>query len=232
MIEDADLLWDRVLRPIEPGGVLYVVGGPPCQQLSPAGQGRGHLGLTGSESRLCYAFPLLVAVAIRRRPDVQVHFTIENAGAMQDVFAKAIEEAMGMKGRPRASTVIDAGPWAGFPRRRTFVTSLPAAEAVDRWRVPRRPAPWESGWAHPGGELPTLMRARSRREQPIQVSPYQYAPRFLVFTRELASKSAGARLAHLSRAVPERHQEAWKMLRAGRLPGPGGPAEGAADRLA
>ena len=50
----------KMLKEVEPGAMLVVVGGSPCQQLTLAGRHGGREGLCGSDSWNFYVFPLVL----------------------------------------------------------------------------------------------------------------------------------------------------------------------------
>ena len=86
----------RVLREVEPGAMLLIVGGSPCQQLTLAGRHGGREGLCGGDSWNFYVFPLVLYAAKRARLDIDVHVTVENAGSMMGKFKRAIAGALGI----------------------------------------------------------------------------------------------------------------------------------------
>eukprot|EP00974_Lingulodinium_polyedra_P003294 308249-Lingulodinium_polyedra.AAC.1 len=73
-----------VLRDVPQGGLLLIMAGSPCQELTSVGPHGGELGLTGSQSVLYHAVPAIARVASFLRPDIYVHVFAENAASAKD----------------------------------------------------------------------------------------------------------------------------------------------------
>ena len=86
----------QVLRAVPIGGLLLVIGGFPCKQLSVAGPLRGRLGLAGQDSPLFFIFPALARAVQELRPDVIVHILAENAGSMLPANLGVMAQALGL----------------------------------------------------------------------------------------------------------------------------------------
>ena len=83
-----------MLAEVEPGALLVIIGGSPCQQLTLAGRHGGKEGLCGDGSWNFYVFPLILHAARQARPDAEVHVTVGNAGSMMEKFKLAISGAL------------------------------------------------------------------------------------------------------------------------------------------
>ena len=60
-----------------------LIGGSPCQDVSPMGPGRGRTGLCGERSIHFFVFPVLAWAITWARPDLTVHVVVENAGSIK-----------------------------------------------------------------------------------------------------------------------------------------------------
>ena len=207
-----DLLENRgrtlagMLAEIEPGAMLIIVGGPPCQQLTLAGRHCGREGLCGDDSWNFYVFPLILHAARRARPDIDVHVTVGNAGSMMEEFRAAIARALGIPirdasagagrcglgidGEGEFAPVIDARRFSPHTRKRIFFSTLPPAK--DPWTIRGgRPPPWDEGWERrsPSGlgplrDMPPMMRGRGPYPG-IRPSAYQFHPDFLLYSSNM-----------------------------------------------
>ena len=204
-----DLLRNRgrvlagMLAEIEPGAMLIIVGGPPCQHLTLAGRHGGRDGLCGDDLRNFYVFPLILHAARRARPDIDVHVTVENAGPMMEKIKVAIVRALGiftrdanagvgphgleLDGGCEFAPVIDARRFSPYAKKRNFFSTLPPAE--DQCMIPGgRPPPWDEGWERrsssglgPLRGMPPVMRGRGPYPG-IKPSAYQFHPDFLLYS--------------------------------------------------
>ena len=104
-----------MLAEIEPGAMLVIVGGSPCQQLTLAGRHGGREGLCGDDSWNFYVFPLILHAARRARPDIDVHVTVENAGSMMEEFRVAIVRALGIS--TKDANAGHRAAWTGTRRQ-------------------------------------------------------------------------------------------------------------------
>ena len=138
------------------------------------GPGGGMLGLCGERSVHFQVFPALAWALSRWRPDLCIHVVAENVASMRPAHQRAMCASLGVRGADHAQA-FDAAAWTSMPRRRTFLSTL---APVDRsYRPPRRPEPWDAGWAlAPGGRAPTMLRAQSAPGEPIRASTCQYGP--------------------------------------------------------
>eukprot|EP00972_Heterocapsa_arctica_P027585 4055423-Heterocapsa_arctica.AAC.1 len=75
-----------MLSHIEPGAMVLIIGGSPCQQLTTMGKERGATGLCGPDSKHFFALPLLRWAVETARPDLITHVLAENAGSMLPIF--------------------------------------------------------------------------------------------------------------------------------------------------
>ena len=248
-----DLLRNRgrtlvgVLAKVEPGAMLIVVGGSPCQQLTLAGRHGGREGLCGSESWNFYVFPLVVHAIKTARPDVVVHVVVENAGSMAAKFRDAIAVALGIPGdggpsdahpaqqgehsRGGFAPVIDARRFSPFTRKRIFFSTLPPAE--NQWAIRGgRPPPWDSGWERrstggigPLKDMPPMMRGRGPPPG-MRPSAYQFHPDYLLYSGAMLNIAHYKIIPAITRAMPEHVREGFRGIMASR--GPVG--EGVRDR--
>ena len=89
-----DLLrWDAraprgVLATVPAQGLLMIVSGSPCRQLTTACPTRGIVGLCGHDSYLFYADPAVAWVSQCLRPDISVHVVNENVAVMRRLGAR------------------------------------------------------------------------------------------------------------------------------------------------
>jgi len=199
-----------VLGSVPTGGVLLVVAGSPCQQLTTFSRDEGHQGLGGPDSAFFFAVPTLCWVVEQIRPDVAVHCVVENAGSMLPFHRGIMCSALCVADDPHYGPRIDARRWTVFPRDRTWVGTFPQEPT----RAPqRRRPPWESGWQpHPAGRMPTMMRSRSRR-LPVP-SAYQLAPGHLIYHTDgrFARLNLAQVGAEIRRLLPERLRGDWDMV--------------------
>ncbi|MFM7980889.1 MAG: hypothetical protein ACKPKO_16380, partial [Candidatus Fonsibacter sp.] len=84
-----------MLAQIPTGGLLLIIGGSPCQQLTMIGPGVGHIGLTGKDSVNLFAFSVIAWLAQRLRPDLHVHVVAENAGNKLGIHRACIKRVFG-----------------------------------------------------------------------------------------------------------------------------------------
>ena len=74
-----------------------------------------------------------------------IHVVLENEGSMRQIHRDAILEALGGLAARDHVMSIDAQEWAHAPRRRLFISTLPAIASAAR--PARRPTPWNRGYA-------------------------------------------------------------------------------------
>ena len=252
-----DLLRNRgrtlvdVLAKVEPGAMLVVAGGSPCQQLTLAGLHAGREGLCGSESWNFYVFPLVVHAIKIARPDVVVHVVVENAGSMVAKFKDAIAVALGIPGDggpPDAhpaqdgerskggfAPVIDARRFSPFTRKRIFFSTLPPAR--DQWAIRGgRPPPWDSGWERrstggigPLKDMPPMMRGRGPLPG-MRPSAYQFHPDFLLYSGAMLDIAHYKIIPAITRAMPEQVRDGFRGIMASRGPTNGGLRDRAKER--
>ena len=77
--------------------LTLLIGGSPCQDVSPMGPGRGRMGLCGEGSIHFFVFPALAWAVARARPDLTVHVVVENAGSIRPEHLLAMSEALGVR---------------------------------------------------------------------------------------------------------------------------------------
>ena len=142
------------------------------------------MGLCGPDSIHFFAVVAIRWAAQRLRPDIAVHVVLENAGSMRGLHRDAILEALGGLTVQGNVMALDTREWAHTPRRRLFISTLPAT--VSRARPPRRPSPWDRGYAlRWDGEGVVMMRSRGMGSE-IRASTYQYHPRHLLYRTDSA----------------------------------------------
>ena len=119
---------------------------------------------------------------------------------------------------PEVAPIIDAAAWSVYRRRRVFVSSLPYLVSADlRW--PRRPQPWDDGWTNRFGEPLAPMMTAGVDEGPLRASTFQYAPRHLLFRRDLWDDVPLADLAtRVGDRLPADTRPGWDLLCGTRLP--------------
>ena len=127
----------QVLQAVPIGGMLLVIGGFPCKQLSVAGPLRGRQGLAGPDSSLFFVFPALARAAQELQPDIIVHVLVENAGSMHRAHLQVMATSLGLPIATETAPHIDAGKWARFGRDRFFLSTLPylGTHPVEKWHV-------------------------------------------------------------------------------------------------
>ena len=244
-----DLYWDLLrnrgrtlagmLAEIEPGAMLIIIGESPCQQLILAGRHGGREGLCGDDSWNFYVFPLILHVARRARPDIDVHVTVENAGSMMAKFKVAIARAPGISIRDASAgagpcgleldaggefaPVIDARRFSPYTRKRIFFSTPPPAK--DRWTIRGgRPSPWDDGWERrsPSGlgplrDMPPMMRGRGHYPG-IRPSAYQFHPDFLLYSGNMLNIAHYRIIPAITSAMPPHVREGFRGIMASRGP--------------
>ena len=227
----------RVLREVEPGAMLLIVGGSPCQQLTLAGRHGGREGLCGGDSWNFYVFPLILYAAKHARPDIDVHVSVENAGSMMDKFKKAIAGALGIPvldahpGAPREAgagdnpgdfaPIVDARQFSPYTRKRIFFSTLPPAR--DLWAIRGgRPPPWDAGWERrstsglgPLKDMPPMMRGRGPCPG-TRPSAYQFHPDFLLYSGNMLNVAHFRIIPAITQAMPENVREGFRGIMASR----------------
>ena len=231
----------RMLRDVEPGAMLLIVGGSPCQQLTLAGRHGGREGLCGDDSWNFYVFPLVLHAARRARPDINVHVSVENAGSMMDKFKAAIAKTLGIpvqgahagtppeggggSDRGDFAPVVDARQFSPYTRKRIFFSTLPPAR--DLWAIRGgRPPPWDAGWERrstgglgPLKDMPPMMRGRGPCPG-TRPSAYQFHPDFLLYSGNMLNVAHYRIIPAITQAMPEHVREGFRGIMASRkMPG-------------
>ena len=211
--------WDRFLDTLDPGTLVLLVGGSPCNSLSRAGTYGGYDGLAGRTSWHFFASSLAVALAATRRPDVFFHPLCENVHPMQDLHRQGIRDALG--GIPAANAVImNTTDHAPAPRQRTWFATFPGPDPADLPVEPRIPPPWERGWAfRHDGVIPTWTRSRGDPDE-ILPSMYQTGMKHLLYDLEHANRWFLGSLDTVKTrilAILDRYDSEWRGLRTGFL---------------
>ena len=114
-------LWE-VCRAVEPEGMLLIIGGSPCQQITPMGASEGRLGVCGVDSNNFFVFPLVARAVTCLRPDLHVHVLVENSGSARTEHKHAMLESLGLDAKQ--AITLDAGAWSAFRRPRMFMSSF------------------------------------------------------------------------------------------------------------
>jgi site-specific DNA-cytosine methylase len=70
--------FQRLCELLPRDALALIVGGSPCQDVSPMGPGRGRAGLCGERSIDFFIFPVLARALSRARPDLVVHVVVEH----------------------------------------------------------------------------------------------------------------------------------------------------------
>ena len=161
------------------GTCVLLIAGPPCQDLTVATRAAGTRGLCGDRSCHFYATPLAAWCLQAIRPDLIVHVLVENVSSMKTMFRAEIVRALNLPS-PAHATTLDSQAWCPFPRRRLFFSTLPPPSR--RAAPPRRPSPWDEGWApRPDTSFHPMMQSRSPPGSAIQASTSHYHPRRLLY---------------------------------------------------
>ena len=87
--------FQRLCELLPRDALALIMGGSPCQGVSPMGPGRGRAGLCGERSIHVFIFPVLAWALARARPDLLVHVVVENAGPIRQEHRVAMSEALG-----------------------------------------------------------------------------------------------------------------------------------------
>ena len=133
--------FQRLCEQLPREALALIIGGSPCQDVSPMGPGRGRSGLCGERSIHFFVSPVLAWAITRARPDLVVHVVVENAGSIRPEHQAAMLAALGLRQDSGHAQIFDAAGWTSMPRRRTFLSTL---APVDGRRLPaRRPQPWD-----------------------------------------------------------------------------------------
>ena len=91
--------FQRLCELLPSDALALLVGGSPCQDVSPMGPGRGQTGLCGERSIRFFVFPVLAWAITRARPDLTVHVVVENAGSIRQEPLAAMSEALAYASR-------------------------------------------------------------------------------------------------------------------------------------
>lgn len=86
----------RQLTALFPGLRWFIIGGPPCQDLTYAGYLHGLLGLVGARSRLFFLLLLTIRTMQILVGCSSVRFLVENAGSMKDIHFVAFCKLLGL----------------------------------------------------------------------------------------------------------------------------------------
>ena len=139
------------------------------------------------DSRLFFVIPGLVWFIQRARPDIVVHFVVENASSMRGLHKSAIMEALGGVGQGVAVQATDPGTpvheaWTRLPRERFFFDSMPVDRSCPR--LNRRALTWGQGWRPRwDGNMLVIMRTHGAPPE-VRASTYQYHPRHLLHSKD------------------------------------------------
>ena len=227
-----------MLAEIEPGAMLIIVGGSPCQQLTLAGR-HSREGLCVDDSWNFYVFPLILHAAKRARLDIDVHVTVENAGSMMEKFRVAIVRTLGISTRdanagigPRglepavgceSAPAIDARRFSPYTRKRIFFSTLPPAK--DQWMIRGgRPPPWDEGWERgsssglgPLRDMPPMMCGRGPYPG-IRPSSYQFRPDFLLYSGNMLNIAHYRIIPAITSTMPPHVREGFRGIMANKGP--------------
>ena len=135
--------------------LLLIVSGWPCTDLAQLATWEGWAGLQGMRWCLFFTLPMAKTQAEERRPDLFVHQVGENVATMRQAHRDAVMECLGNV--PGCLMVIDSREWTECPHTRNWFATFRAPQcAEDVMLFPKRPSPWESGWAFSlHGRVPT-----------------------------------------------------------------------------
>ena len=111
-------------------GLLMVVSGSPCRQLTTACPTRGTVGLCGHDSYLVYAVTAVAWLAQHLRPDISLRVLNENVAAMRREHRGAMEVALGLRPWQQSTPVLNAVAWTACARSRIFMSTLPAGTLI------------------------------------------------------------------------------------------------------
>ena len=112
------------------GAVVFLIGGPPCTNLTRAGHRQGALGLCGRESVHFYAFPIYSWFIQFMRPDVCVLGYVENAHNMLRHWSETICKALGVPCDTRHGHFTNPMEWTAMARKRWVFSTYPHARRL------------------------------------------------------------------------------------------------------
>ena len=106
-------LWQKATA-MPHGGLLLIIAGPPCQDLTVGPQRSGLRGICGHRSQLAVLVPAVALVLQQLRPDLRVHVLLESSGSVHRIHRQAITSMLGVPANHAVS--LDAQAWTAFSR--------------------------------------------------------------------------------------------------------------------
>ena len=102
----------------------FLIGGPPCPNLTTSGQYGGLLGFTGPVSVHFHVFPILMHAILALDPNAVIFIAIENAGSMLDDMREYMRRTIGLDARHQHQ--INTATFSDITRNRITLTSTPS----------------------------------------------------------------------------------------------------------
>ena len=164
----------------------FLIGGPPCPNLSMSGEYGGLLGFTGPVSVHFHVFPILMHAILALDPDAVIFIAIENARSMLDNMREYMRQTVGLDHRHQHQ--INTAAFSSINRNRIIFTSTPTLGPT----VPFQQFTLEQDYErHPVAahlKIATLMTPRrpTKAGNPIWTDSY-YAIKHLVFSPSRAN---------------------------------------------
>ena len=100
--------FQRLCELLPSEALTLIVGGSPCQNVSPMGLGRGRTGLCGERSIHFFVFPVMAWAISRARPHLMVHVVVGNAGSIRQEHLAAMSAALGLRPDAGHAQILDA----------------------------------------------------------------------------------------------------------------------------
>ena len=200
------------------GALLIIIAGSPCQDLTTYNALAGALGLCGPRSVLFFAIPTIAYCIQEARPDLIIHFLLENTATMLHTHRAAICNALRITDGEAQGWVYSDPGWTLARRKRILFSSLPQpAHSADNPLIGNA---FDEGWYWAAQtqqitsrKFPTFLRSRGEvNGQPI-TSAYQLTVNHLIFR---SSDWGGINYIQLGPRIratmPPRIAEGWDII--------------------
>ncbi len=187
LVLDSCLLLRQFISLLPPDSIIFIGAGPPCQDLTSIGRGKGALGLAGDRSVHIHCVWAVLYFLSQTRFWERTVILLENAGSMLPHMKKYIHDLFGI---PHACChYLNCSMWGSVTRARYFFTSSDLAVIPEY-----SPSPFAPGWSptvKPSKDnpkhfvpipLPPWLRPRDYTSKgDVVQSPLAYHPKNLIY---------------------------------------------------